>query len=124
MLNNTRSAIIGLALLASAGAAFADAGANKPTAQFNTCAKPEWPKASLRNEEQGTVTLQFLIDVDGSVSDSNILKSSGFPALDIAARDGIMLCKFTPRKVDGKPEAGWMTMQYVWTLGKAKPPSP
>ncbi len=85
-------------------------------ADFNTCAKPEWPKASLRNEETGTVTLQFLIGTDGRVADSKVLKSSGFRDLDKAALVGISKCRFKPGMVDGKPEQAWMSMQYVWTL--------
>jgi len=85
-------------------------------ADFNTCAKPEWPKASLRNEETGTVTLQFLIAEDGRVADSKILKSSGFRELDKAAVAGISKCRFKPGTNDGKPEKAWMSMQYVWTL--------
>jgi protein TonB len=85
-------------------------------ADFNTCAKPDWPKASLRNEETGTVTLSFLIGVDGRVADSKILKSSGFRDLDKAAVTGISKCRFKPGMTDGKPEQAWMQMQYVWTL--------
>jgi protein TonB len=85
-------------------------------ADFSTCAKPEWPKSSLRNEETGTVTLQFLIGVDGRVMDSKVLKSSGFRDLDKAAQTGISKCRFKPGMVDGKPEQAWMQMQYVWTL--------
>jgi protein TonB len=85
-------------------------------ADFNTCAKPEWPKASLRNEETGTVTLSFLIGVDGRVADSKIVKSSGFRDLDKAAVTGISKCRFKPGMNDGKPEQAWMQMQYVWTL--------
>ena len=85
-------------------------------ADFNTCAKPEWPKASLRNEETGTVTLSFLIGEDGRVADSKVLKSSGFRDLDKAALAGIGKCRFKPGMVDGKPEKAWMQMQYVWTL--------
>jgi protein TonB len=85
-------------------------------ADFNTCAKPEWPKASLRNEETGTVTLSFLIGTDGRVADSKIVKSSGFRDLDKAAVVGITKCRFKPGSVDGKPEQAWMQMQYVWTL--------
>ena len=85
-------------------------------ADFNTCAKPEWPRASLRNEETGTVTLSFLIGVDGKVAESKVVKTSGFRDLDKAARDGISKCKFKPTMVDGKPEQAWMQMQYVWTL--------
>ena len=85
-------------------------------ADFNTCAKPEWPKSSLRNEETGTVTLSFLIGVDGRVADSKIVKSSGFRDLDKAAVNGIGRCVFKPGTTDGKPEQSWMQMQYVWTL--------
>jgi protein TonB len=85
-------------------------------ADFSTCAKPEWPKASLRNEETGTVTLQFLIGVDGRVMESKITKSSGFRDLDKAAVVGISKCRFKPGFVDGKPEQAWTNVQYVWTL--------
>jgi protein TonB len=85
-------------------------------ADFNTCAKPEWPKASQRNEETGTVTLSFLIAEDGRVADSKLIKSSGFRDLDKAAMVGISKCRFKPGMIDGKPEKAWMQMQYVWTL--------
>jgi protein TonB len=83
---------------------------------FSTCAKPEWPKSSLRNEETGTVTLSFLISADGRVGDSKVVKSSGFRDLDKAAVAGISKCKFKPATVDGKPQETWQQMQYVWTL--------
>ena len=85
-------------------------------ADFSTCAKPEWPKASLRNEETGTVTLKFLIAADGRVVQSEVVKSSGFRDLDKAAQNGIGKCRFKPGMTDGKPEQAWMQMQYVWTL--------
>jgi protein TonB len=80
------------------------------------CEKPEYPSKSLRNEEQGTVTLEFLIGLDGRVVDSKIYKSSGFKDLDRAAIAGLSLCKFKPGTVDGKPEKSWTKMQYVWKL--------
>lgn len=80
------------------------------------CQKPEYPRKSVRNEEQGTVTLQFLIGLDGRVVDSRIEKSSGFKDLDNAARAALSLCKFKPGTVDGKPEQSWTKMTYVWKL--------
>ena len=82
----------------------------------NACEKPAYPRKSLRNEEQGTVTLAFLIGVDGRVVESKVEKSSGFKALDKAAIAGLSLCKFKPGTVDGKPEQSWTRMQYVWKL--------
>jgi protein TonB len=83
---------------------------------FNTCAKPEYPKASLRNEETGTVVLSFLIGAEGKVMDSKISKSSGFRDLDRAAQNALGKCRFKPAMVDGKPEQQWTPVQYVWTL--------
>lgn len=85
-------------------------------ADFNTCAKPEFPKASLRNEETGTVTVSFLIGVDGRVMDSKIQKSSGFRDLDRAAQSAIGKCRFKPATADGKAYETWQPVQYVWTL--------
>jgi protein TonB len=65
-------------------------------ADFNTCAKPEYPKSSLRNEETGTVHPSFLIGVDGRVMDSKITKSSGFRDLDKAAQAALGKCHFKP----------------------------
>jgi protein TonB len=83
---------------------------------FSTCAKPEWPKSSLRNEETGTVQLSFLIAADGHVAEGKVVKSSGFRDLDKAAIAGITKCRFKPATEDGVPKEGWQQMQYVWTL--------
>jgi protein TonB len=83
---------------------------------FSTCAKPEYPRNSQRNEEQGTVTLQFLIGVDGGVKDAKIEKSSGFRELDKAALRGLSQCKFKPALVEGRPTETWSNVQYVWKL--------
>jgi len=83
---------------------------------FSTCTKPEYPRNSQRNEEQGTVVLQFLIGVDGTVKDSKLEKSSGFRELDKAAQRGLSQCKFKPAIVDGHPAEAWSSVQYVWRL--------
>jgi protein TonB len=80
------------------------------------CEKPAYPAKSLRNEETGTVTLAFLIGLDGRVVESKVDHSSGFKDLDRAAVAGLSLCKFKPGTVDGKPEQSWTKMQYVWKL--------
>ncbi|PRC93389.1 energy transducer TonB [Solimicrobium silvestre] len=83
---------------------------------FSTCDKPDYPRNSVRNEEHGTVRIAFLIGLDGRVADSKIEKSSGFRALDAAAKNGLSLCKFKPGTVDGKPQQTWTAVDYVWTL--------
>lgn len=88
----------------------------KAVVDFGTCARPEYPKASQRNEETGTVNLLFLIGVDGMVKSSKITKSSGYRNLDRAAQAALSRCRFTPGTVNGVPQEGWAPVQYVWTL--------
>lgn len=82
------------------------------------CTRPDYPAASLRNGESGTVTLAFLIGTDGKVVDSKVEKSSGFRSLDKAALQGLGLCRFKPGTVDGVPQQSWTRMQYLWTLNE------
>lgn len=90
---------------------------------LKSCAKPEWPRESLRWEQQGTVTLAYLIGLDGAVLESKVERSSGYPLLDLAAQDGIAKCKFTPPNTVGRSEPTWTRMQYVWTLQDSKSPA-
>lgn len=80
------------------------------------CDKPDYPSASRRMEEEGTVGLRFLVGADGKVLQSEVAKSSGYKRLDEAARAGLTKCHFKPATVDGKPEQAWTTIQYVWRL--------
>jgi D-alanyl-D-alanine endopeptidase (penicillin-binding protein 7) len=123
---NWKAAIPVLGLAALSVAMYANAApAHQPNdegkstralADFRSCAKPVWPKADLRAEHTGTVTLGFLIDAGGQVLDAKLTKSSGYPGLDLAAQTGIAKCHFIPATKDGKPVQAWMQMKYVWTL--------
>lgn len=81
-----------------------------------SCPKPPYPAASRRLEEEGTVSLRFLIDTDGHVLQSEVLKTSGYVRLDEAARTALSKCQFRPGSVDGKPEQSWAHIQYQWRL--------
>jgi protein TonB len=80
------------------------------------CQKPEYPSASRRMEEEGTVTLRFLVDTDGKVIQAEIEKSSGYKRLDEAARAGLSKCQFKPAMADGKAEQAWASIKYTWRL--------
>jgi len=88
----------------------------KAVVDCTSCEKPDYPRNSLRNEEQGVVRIQFLIGLDGRVADSKIEKSSGFRGLDQAAVKALSLCKFKPGLIDGKPQQSWTAVDYVWKL--------
>lgn len=78
--------------------------------------KAEYPKASLMNEEQGTVSMSFLVGPDGSVVESKLEKTSGFKNLDKAAIKSISACKFKPGTKDGAPAQTWTKVDYAWKL--------
>jgi protein TonB len=80
------------------------------------CEKPPYPAASIRAGETGVVRLNFLIDVNGSVLDSKVERSSGYPRLDEAARNGLKKCKFRAATVDGKAEQSWARIDYAWKI--------
>lgn len=80
------------------------------------CEKPAYPPASLRANETGIVLLTFLIDVDGTVVEGKVERSSGHRRLDEAARSALSLCRFKPATVDGKPERTWSRIEYEWKI--------
>ena len=101
-----------------AALAFAANAAMAESATLDTkvpCDKPEYPRASLVNEEQGTVVLALQIGTDGKVMDSKVEKSSGYKNLDKATMK-LAACKFKPMTKDGKPEEAWAKFEYSWTL--------
>lgn len=117
MTTNSGLSVFFAALSLAGAAATAWAADAAPTLDPKApCEKPQYPRASLVNEETGTVTLAFLIGTDGSVLESKVEKSSGFKNLDKAAATALGKCKFKPGTKDGKPEQAWTKVSYVWKL--------
>lgn len=81
-----------------------------------SCEKPDYPSASRRLEEEGTVMLKFLVGVDGKIKESAVEKTSGFKRLDEAARQGLAKCQFKPGTENGHPVEGWANIKYTWKL--------
>lgn len=102
------------ALFFTAGQSYANDAS--PVMDAKSCESPKYPKAALMNEETGTVTMGFLIAVDGKVVESKVEKSSGSKSLDKAALAALSLCKFKPGIKDGKPDQLWARVDFVWKL--------
>ena len=115
MCTNKRNlkALAAVALTLTAGMAIAAEVA--ATFDPSKC-KAEYPKASLMNEEQGTVTMSFLVSPDGSVVESKLDKTSGYKNLDKAALKSLSACKFKPGTKDGAPAQTWAKVDYAWKL--------
>ena len=112
----TKRYLSGLAALAMFGATGAAMAAEVPAVFEPAKCKAEYPKASLMNEEQGTVSMSFLVNPDGTVAESKLDKTSGFKNLDKAAIKSISACKFKPGTKDGAPAQTWTKVDYAWKL--------
>lgn len=79
--------------------------------------KPEYPPASRRAGEEGTVTLQVFVLENGRAGEVKVAKSSGFVKLDEAAVKEVQRnWRFVPGKEDGKPVAMWHTFAVTFRL--------
>ena len=65
----------------------------------------QYPSASQDDGDEGIVTLRFIVQPDGSVSDIQIARSSGHSRLDAAAQRNLRDTKFQPATCHGKPIA-------------------
>ncbi|MYD62006.1 MAG: M56 family metallopeptidase [Gemmatimonadetes bacterium] len=71
---------------------------------------PVYPGKAIRGQVEGTVSLRFLINVDGSVSDVRILK--GPEIFHQAVIEAVSQWRFKPAKHDGKAMPAWMMQQF------------
>lgn len=78
--------------------------------------RPEYPRASLRNEETGITEVEFKTEETGRLLDLRVSRSSGFRGLDNAVLLALQNCRFKPASINGKAVQGHAVMQYVWRL--------
>ena len=69
-----------------------------------------YPEKAIRDQIEGTVSLRFLINVDGSVSDVRIFK--GPEIFHQTAIEAVSQWRFKPAKHDGKAMPAWMAQQF------------
>lgn len=81
--------------------------------------RPEYPAASKRNGEEGTVVMLLLVTEDGRVADAKLDKSSGFPKLDEAALRESRRWRVIPAKEGPKPVASWSRFAMTFRLTDA-----
>ena len=108
--------VVAAGLLLSAGVSSTSMAAEVPASFDAKTCKADYPKASLMNEEQGVVSMSFLVAADGSVMEAKLEKTSGFKNLDKAALKSLSACKFKPGTKEGVPAQTWTKVQYAWAL--------
>jgi protein TonB len=62
-----------------------------------------YPEAARRSGAQGSVLMRLTVGPDGTVLAVQVVESAGHPALDRAARDGALRCRFEPALEGGRP---------------------
>lgn len=62
----------------------------------------KYPSAAQRNNVEGRVYLNFIVERDGSITDINVLKSVGFGCDEEAVRAVKLMPKWTPGKQNGR----------------------
>jgi TonB family protein len=80
------------------------------------CESPPYPGEAIEKAQAGTVRLALLIDAQGRVVESRVVRSSKSPVLDRASRDAIANCQFIPAARNGVSAQGWVILNYIWTL--------
>lgn len=89
----------------------------EPRVDLQHSSQPAYPVLSRQLGEEGAVILKVLVDADGRVLDSQLVRSSGYPRLDQAALAGVKTnYRFVPGTVDGKPQQMWYTLKFNWKL--------
>jgi protein TonB len=90
-------------------------GANAPGAVLTFGPRPAYPSEAVRRGEEGKVLCALHIDVRGTVTRVDVLRSSGHELLDHAAIDALMRWRFLPARNDGRAVAcrvpHWITFR-------------
>lgn len=82
---------------------------------------PDYPRSSIRANEQGVSTLDVCVDARGRVTSATLANSSGHATLDSAALKWVRTARFTPGKLDGVAQSVCgHTVVYEWNLADAK----
>ena len=98
------------------------AGAGRDDGQlaYLVAPPPPYPRDALRKHQQGTVVLEVLVDALGHPRAATILRSSGHPGLDAAARRHVLRhWRFQPALRDGVaiPARGRVPVRYAIAAG-------
>ena len=78
--------------------------------------KPEYPRLARDMGIEGKVWVTALIDIDGSVREAKVLKSSGSERLDDSAVQAAYDYKYKPAIKGGEPVPVWVSYQVVFEL--------
>ncbi|MBD8201195.1 energy transducer TonB [Pseudomonas viridiflava] len=77
---------------------------------------PVYPPAAAKRHQQGTTLLRVHVLASGHPDQVEVAQTSGFPALDDAAKAAVRQWSFTPAKRGDTPVDGWVNVPLAFTL--------
>ena len=96
----------------------APAPVTSPPKAINSHAVTErdYPPISVRLNEEGRVTVRYLVDAEGTVGEVQVTGSSGKERLDNAAISLVKRWRFHPALQEGRPVPQWVAAVVVFRL--------
>ena len=86
----------------------------KPECKYQV--EPKYPDIAQQAGIEGMVIVHALIDVDGTVREAKVIKSSGNASLDAAALEAARKTPFTPARQRDRFVRVWVAMRFVFKL--------
>lgn len=77
---------------------------------------PDYPEASRDAEEEGKVFLRVFVNIEGSVDQIVLKKSSGYPRLDQSALSTVKHWRFLPAHRGSEKVAAWVVVPISFNL--------
>jgi periplasmic protein TonB len=79
-----------------------------------------YPAGAVRREQEGRCVVQVTVAVDGRISSSSLLASSGYPLLDDACLTAVRGQHMLPATQDGKPIESTVALPIAWKLNGSR----
>ncbi len=110
-------------VLSSAGFRFGEVGHFSGDGEPVTlrAVEPAYPRAAARNRVEGSVTLEFMIDRSGTVSEITVIAAKPRGVFEKSAIEALRKWRFKPRVVDGEPVVTRARQTLEFVLPSEKP---
>ena len=92
-------------------------------AEFGRTLEERYPPELKEAGIGGTVLVWILIDVEGKVARTRVIRGSGHAELDAAADAGLQVARFSPAEHEGRPVAVWIQIPLNFQPRSAAPPA-
>lgn len=79
---------------------------------------PAYPDEAAIQKIEGEVTIEFTVNIKGTVDNPKVVTSTPENIFNNAAINAISKFKFLPRRVDGKPVEAIVTQTFYFKLDK------